>query len=79
MDFHAGSLKLQYVLPGNSVQSREPSTLSVEKHPFENKPNHLIQGVNKVAIYSHVNKVISVNKGIVFDAVMDDFFSLFDV
>ena len=44
--FHGGSRTLQYVLPGNSVQSSEPSTLSVGKHPFENTPNHLIQGGN---------------------------------
>ena len=64
--FYGGGRPLKYVQAGQSIQSTEPSTLSVGHHPLENVPNHLIQGGNIRKCRGRPNKA---NGGNIFDTL----------
>jgi len=44
--FYGGARPLKYVQAGETVATSEPSTLSVGSYPFENVPDHLVEGGN---------------------------------
>ena len=64
--FYGGGRPLKYVQAGQSIQSTEPSTLSVGHHPLENVPNHLILGGNIRKCRGRPNKA---NGGNIFDTL----------
>ena len=41
-----GGRPSKYIQSGNTIQSSEPSTLTVGRDPFENVPMHLVEGGN---------------------------------
>jgi hypothetical protein len=50
--YYGGAKPYKYILPGDTVATFEPSSLSVGTNPFETRPNHLIE------VSSQPNKVV---------------------
>ena len=64
--FYGGGRPLKYVQGGETVATSEPSTLSVGSDPFENVPDHLVQGGN---IRKRRGRPSKVEGGNIFDTI----------